>query len=146
MKASLLSSKFVPILLFFSSTFFPNTLNSQEYLDYIGAGHNNGITITSSSNASGSDSTSTVNGHGVMVDTFGASRFLAQATLGANYAEIHRTADMGVSAWIDEQFAMPIDSLQTMHDSLKQIFILGCLFLLMSSKFYSILKLSIFWD
>ena len=120
MKASLLWDKVVLIFLFF--TFFLTSLCSQEYLDYIGAGHNNGITVTSSSSANGSDSTSTINGYGVMVDTFGASRFLAQATLGANYEEIHRTANMGVSAWIDEQLAMPIDSLQTMHDSLKQIF------------------------
>ena len=121
MKTTLLWDKVLLIFLFFSSTFI-NTLYSQAYLDYIGAGHNLGITVTSSNNASGSDSTSTVNGHGVMVDTFGASRFLAQATLGANYEEIHRTANMGVSAWMEEQFAMPIDSLQTMHDSLKQIF------------------------
>lgn len=122
MKASFHLSKVLLIFLFFSNIFLSTSLHSQEYLDYIGAGHNNGITVTSSSNADGSDSTSTVNGHGVMVDTFGASRFLAQATMGANYAEIHRTANIGVSAWLDEQFAMPIDSLQTMHDSLKQIF------------------------
>ena len=98
-----------------SNTFLLTSIQSQIYLDYIGAGHNNGITVTSSS---GSDSLSTINGHGVMVDTFGASRFLAQATLGANYEEIHRTANMGVSAWIEEQLAMPIDSMQVMMDSL----------------------------
>ena len=122
MKASLLLSKIVLILLFLSNTILILDIQCQEYLDYIGAGHNNDITVTSSNNASGSDSLSTINGHGVMVDTFGASRFLAQATMGANYAEIHRTANMGISAWLDEQFAMPIDSLQTMHDSLKLIF------------------------
>jgi len=122
MKAPLFPSKVFLILLCISNTFLLTSIQSQTYLDYIGAGHNNGITVTSSSSASGSDLLSTINGHGVMVDTFGASRFLAQATLGANYAEIHRTAGMGISAWIDEQLAMPIDSLQTMHDSLKQIF------------------------
>lgn len=114
-------AKIIFIFLFFSSIFI-NTLYSQEYLDYIGAGHNLGITVTSSSNASGSDSVNTINGHGVMVDTFGASRFLAQATLGANYDEIHRTANMGVSAWMEEQFAMPIDSMQVMMDSLFNIY------------------------
>ena len=122
MKTSLQLRKVVLLPLFFFTTYLLPSIHSQTYLDYIGAGHNNGITVTSSGNASGSDSLSTINGHGIMVDTFGASRFLAQATLGANYAEIHRTANIGVSAWIDEQFAMPIDSLQTMHDSLKQIF------------------------
>lgn len=122
MNTALLRDKVFLIFLFFSSTFI-NPLYSQEYLDYIGAGHTIGMTVTSSSNASGSDSLSTINGHGVMVDTFGAARFLAQATLGANYDEIHRTATMGVSAWMEEQFAMPIDAVQVIHDSLRQIYI-----------------------
>ncbi|MEM1119681.1 MAG: DUF1800 domain-containing protein [Bacteroidota bacterium] len=116
MKASLFWGSY--FLLFLGIT----SLNGQTYLDYIGAGHNEGITVTSSS-SNNSDSLSTINGHGVMVDTFGASRFLAQATLGANYAEIHRTANIGVTAWLEEQFVMPMDSVQAIHDSLKQIYV-----------------------
>ena len=37
-----------------------------------------------------------------------ASRFLAQATLGANWEEIERTAEMGLQAWLDDQFQRPI--------------------------------------
>ena len=37
-----------------------------------------------------------------------ASRFLAQASLGADYAEIQRTARIGPNAWLNEQFARPI--------------------------------------
>ena len=37
----------------------------------------------------------------------GAARFLAQSTFGAGRAEISRTQQMGVNAWLDEQFAMP---------------------------------------
>ena len=37
-----------------------------------------------------------------------ASRFLSQATLGADWEEIHRTASIGYDAWLDEQFARPI--------------------------------------
>lgn len=37
-----------------------------------------------------------------------AARFLTQATLGADWDEIHRTAEMGREAWLDEQFARPI--------------------------------------
>jgi uncharacterized protein (DUF1800 family) len=37
-----------------------------------------------------------------------ASRFLAQATLGADWEEIHRTAGMGYEAWLEEQFERPI--------------------------------------
>ena len=37
-----------------------------------------------------------------------ASRFLAQASLGASLEEIDRTARMGPQAWLDEQFTRPI--------------------------------------
>ena len=37
-----------------------------------------------------------------------ASRFLAQATLGADYEEIQRTARIGPNGWLREQFARPI--------------------------------------
>jgi uncharacterized protein (DUF1800 family) len=36
-----------------------------------------------------------------------SSRLLAQATFGADRAEIDRAAAMGTSAWLDEQFALP---------------------------------------
>jgi uncharacterized protein (DUF1800 family) len=37
-----------------------------------------------------------------------ASRFLAQATFGANWEEIHRTAEIGLQAWLEEQYARPV--------------------------------------
>ena len=37
-----------------------------------------------------------------------ASRFLAQASFGANRAEVDRLRGLGVSAWLDEQFALPL--------------------------------------
>jgi uncharacterized protein (DUF1800 family) len=37
-----------------------------------------------------------------------AARFLTQATLGANWEEIQRTAAIGREAWLEEQFAKPI--------------------------------------
>ncbi len=37
-----------------------------------------------------------------------ASRFLAQATLGADWEEIQRTAAMGLQGWLDEQFERPL--------------------------------------
>jgi uncharacterized protein (DUF1800 family) len=36
-----------------------------------------------------------------------ASRFLAQATLGADYALIQQVASLGIEPWIDEQFSLP---------------------------------------
>ena len=41
------------------------------------------------------------------LDLPGASRFLAQTTFGASRADIARTQQIGVDAWLDEQFAMP---------------------------------------
>jgi uncharacterized protein (DUF1800 family) len=45
-----------------------------------------------------------------------ASRFLAQASLGADYAEIQRTARIGPNAWLAEQFARPIGFHQPLLD------------------------------
>jgi uncharacterized protein (DUF1800 family) len=45
-----------------------------------------------------------------------ASRFLAQATLGADYAEIQRTARIGPNLWLKEQFARPIGYHQPLLD------------------------------
>jgi uncharacterized protein (DUF1800 family) len=42
------------------------------------------------------------------IDLPGASRLLAQTTFGASRAEIARTQQLGVDAWLDEQFAMPL--------------------------------------
>ena len=42
-----------------------------------------------------------------------ASRFLAQATLGADYALIQQVATMGIEPWIDAQFALPQSQLLT---------------------------------
>ena len=103
-------------------SFCSNALSGQDYIDYIGAGHHKGISITSSNNTNTSTADNTINGHGVMVDAYGASRFLAQTTLGANYEEIHRTAEMGLANWLAEQFTLAIDAVQVTHDSLKQIF------------------------
>lgn len=49
-----------------------------------------------------------------------ASRFLAQATLGADWEEIHRTAAIGYDAWLDEQFARPVGHLQPHLDDLQR--------------------------
>ena len=45
-----------------------------------------------------------------------SSRFLAQATLGANMEDIESVESLGFESWIDEQLAMPISShLSTMR-------------------------------
>jgi len=47
-----------------------------------------------------------------------AARFLSQATLGASWEEIHRTADMGYDAWLEEQFNRPVGYHQPFLDRL----------------------------
>jgi len=47
-----------------------------------------------------------------------AARFLSQATLGADWNEIHRMADLGYEAWLDEQFDRPIGYHQPYLDEL----------------------------
>ncbi|MEM9931732.1 MAG: DUF1800 family protein, partial [Bacteroidota bacterium] len=80
-----------------------------DHLDFVGAGHDRSITVTTSSNSSGNTGTTTVDGFGVqnIEQLKDASRFLAQATFGADYATIDMTAAMGFAAWLDEQFALP---------------------------------------
>jgi len=45
-----------------------------------------------------------------------ASRFLSQATLGADWEEIQRTSRIGFDAWLREQFARPIGYQQPLID------------------------------
>ncbi|MEM9836243.1 MAG: DUF1800 family protein [Bacteroidota bacterium] len=80
-----------------------------NHLDFIGAGHDNAITVTTSSSSNDLSGSVTVDGFGVQgtEQLKAASRFLAQATFGADYATIDMTAAMGYAAWLDEQFALP---------------------------------------
>lgn len=47
-----------------------------------------------------------------------AARLLQQATWGATLPEINRVAGIGVSAWLNEQFALPATSYTTYAASL----------------------------
>ncbi|HUR30135.1 MAG TPA: DUF1800 domain-containing protein, partial [Saprospiraceae bacterium] len=71
------------------------------------------IKVTTSSNytpqywieaASGEKTISNIGLEGKLME---ASRFLSQATLGANLETIKHVADIGIEAWIDEQFQQP---------------------------------------
>ena len=79
-----------------------------QHLDFLGAGHSNHITVTTSSSTSATGQ-KTVDGFPIdnpdqLKD---ASRFLAQATFGADMPTIRMTAAMGYEAWLDEQFNLP---------------------------------------
>ncbi len=98
------------ILILLCSCFVCCLVNAQTYTDYVGAGHNIGVTVTTSHDQNpNNDGSTSVDGFPVtnpdaLAD---ASRFLAQATLGYNYEMIQMTAAMGYEAWLDEQFSLP---------------------------------------
>ncbi|MEM9525110.1 MAG: DUF1800 family protein [Bacteroidota bacterium] len=84
-------------------------LAAQEYEDYLGAGHNRGITISSSPVADGFSAQAALDGIGIdsAYAKIQASRFLAQATLGADRELIDIVAEQGLEDWLDDQMAVP---------------------------------------
>jgi len=87
-----------------------NVLHSQMYDDFIGDGHEIGVTVTSSTTSSGDLSEHTITGNKLGTDLEGASRFLAQATMGANYESIEQLSQTGIESWLSNQFNMPASS------------------------------------
>lgn len=84
----------------------------------LGKGNTGGMSVTTSS---GQDSTSgfkTVDGQGFLPNEIAASRFLAQATLGADFESIMAMSQMSFPEWLDSQFMTPklIDVLQYTQD------------------------------
>ena len=80
---------------------------AQIYTDYVGAGHNEGVTVTSSSNYQQMNATNTVDGSGLGIDANQAARFLVTASLGADFETIMAVKDAGISDWLDTQLDMP---------------------------------------
>ncbi|MBK8484696.1 MAG: DUF1800 family protein [Saprospiraceae bacterium] len=86
---------------------FVDLLYSQKVI--LGGPNSNSISVISSDNwkpSNRKDSTSafaTINGDGMIFDQINASRFLYQATLGSNLAEIKKVAGMDFGDWIDTQ-------------------------------------------
>ncbi len=88
-------------------------VSAQEYEDYIGAGHSEGITVTSSSDVVGSEAIKTIDGTGMDSRLFETGRFLSQATMGADLDYINIVKDMEYSDWIDQQIALPVTYLES---------------------------------
>lgn len=96
-------------VLFFVLSISSMLLSAQVYDDYVGGGHDEGIIIITSDDyqadgweqiASGEN---TLNGMGLEGKLMDASRFLAQATFGADEATIREVAQMDFENWIDLQ-------------------------------------------
>ena len=90
--------------------FLSPAIYGQKYIDFIGAGHNRDIKVISSSSKSEfpldyvAIPESTINGSGLDAKKMEASRFLTQATLGADIRSINEVAEMGIERWLDDQF------------------------------------------
>ena len=97
--------KLLSIILLFQASF----LSGQIYTDYIGGGHSLGISATSSDELQKenwnreSKGINTLNGSGLEGKLMDASRFLAQATFGANLQVIKEVSQMDFEVWIDQQ-------------------------------------------
>ncbi len=85
---------------------FSDVVVAQTYPDHFGTGNDVGISVSSSEDANEEEGSSTLDGTGGFPDMIGASRFLAQASLGANYEEIEYLTEIGIEAWLDEQINM----------------------------------------
>jgi len=106
------------VFLFYASLF------SQEYTDYVGAGHAIGITVSSSSEQSRPDwnevaqAENTVNGNGLDARLLETSRFLAQTTFGTNLEYIKTVSQGTFEDWIDNQFTINSNSLGILTENI----------------------------
>ena len=89
-------------------SFFSFPLIGQEYF---GAGNDNVIVFASGSNGNSMPS-NTVNGSGMNARLMEASRFLSQATFGADYSEIEELSSLDFETWIDRQINLPLNELE----------------------------------
>jgi uncharacterized protein (DUF1800 family) len=107
MEKGLLRFQFVFGILFLA-VYPSSNLDSQDYQDYIGAGHFEGISVTTSSNAFNTTGWNTIDGSGLDARKMEAARFFSQASFGASLQEIETmSADLDFGAWLDAQFALP---------------------------------------
>jgi len=89
---------FVLFLIFIAQSFAqPDTI-------VLGFGSYDGMTITASDETY--DPENTVDQIGYLPNLNASSRFLTQATLGFNLADIENVSDIGIEDWIDEQLSI----------------------------------------
>lgn len=74
----------------------------------IGGSNFHDVEVTTSDESGDGSGESTINTDGLSANLNASSRFLAQASLGADYETIMATADQGFEEWIDDQFTQPI--------------------------------------
>jgi len=85
----------------------------------IGAGKFSDVVVTSSSESNATKADNTVQDNGFLPNLTATSRFLGQATLGANYETIVSVAGTGEEKWLEEQFALQPEFL--LEDYVKEL-------------------------
>ncbi len=96
--------------------FLCSTISAQVYDDYIGAGHDDGIIVTTSSEYQKenwdevAEGRRTLDGSGMDAELMAASRFLAQASFGGSMQKVEQVAEMGYENWLNWQFSLPRSS------------------------------------
>ncbi|MEM1328271.1 MAG: DUF1800 domain-containing protein [Bacteroidota bacterium] len=74
----------------------------------IGGSNYHDVEVTSSNSTGVGSDSATITDQGLSPNLIASSRFLAQASLGADYEAITMVADQGFEAWLDNQFAQPV--------------------------------------
>ena len=94
--------------------------------DYLGTGHMEGITVTTSGTGFFGEGANTINGSGMDQQYRDAARFLGQSTTGTNYEYIEALSEISFDTWIDQQIAMPpmsyLDSTRMVWDHFVQAY------------------------
>lgn len=87
-------------------SFLPITLLSQNPV-ILGSGNTGGMNVTTSDSQGSNTGEQTIDGLGLLPNMSASSRFLQQATLGADLETIEAMTDKSYSQWVEEQFALP---------------------------------------
>jgi len=87
----------------------------------IGFGGYEAVSVSTSHNDGDTDGGSTLDFDGYLPNENSAARFLSQATVGYDVAEIQNVAAMGLEDWIDSQVAMPlVTSMEDITEAYRQ--------------------------
>jgi len=107
------------LLIFVLSIFVLSLADGQVYEDFLGAGHDIGISVEVSSNRSANEGSKTISGQGLDANIYDAGRFLSQASFGPTaelLGEFNDPSDY--EPWIDHQMSMGFDSMTVIMDSI----------------------------
>lgn len=115
------------ILLYAFLALLPSVSKGQPYTDFIGAGHNKNITVSSSDAhlkpyfSKAANAQNTINGQGLEGKRSEASRFLNQASFGATIQDINEVSQNSIEGWINNQLTLAPSKYLTLTDSFANV-------------------------